>query len=108
MGAAVTNAITNVWCLMEVRRKLGLFPYSRSYWRLLPPVGGSLAVLLMLRTVLKQCNRNGSVVAAGSLAYLSFHRYRAWRVGLDADDRLIARAVWSRVARRTAGGEGNA
>jgi O-antigen/teichoic acid export membrane protein len=53
VGAALTNAVTNVWCLAEVRRMLGALPYSRSYWRLLLPVCGNLAVLLMVRTTLK-------------------------------------------------------
>ena len=97
VGAAVTNAVTNVWYLLEVRRKLGLLPYSRSYWRLLPPVCGNLAVLLMLKALLKAVRPEWIGIVAGiSLAYLSFIAI-AMACGLDADDRLIASAVWSRV-----------
>ena len=107
IGAAVTNAVTNVWYLLEVRRKLGLLPYSRSYWRLLPPVCGNLAVLLMLKTVLKAARPEWIGIVAGiSLAYLSFIAI-AMACGLDADDRLIASAVWSRV-RGAVRAEGNA
>ena len=104
IGAAVTNAVTNVWYLLEVRRKLGLLPYSRSYWRLLPPVCGNLAVLLMLKAILKAVRPEWIVIVAGiSLAYLSFIAI-AMACGLDADDRLIASAVWSKSARRAVGG----
>jgi O-antigen/teichoic acid export membrane protein len=73
VGAALTNAVTNVWYLAEVRRPLGVLPYSRSYWRLLLPVCGNLAVLLMVRTTLKAVRPEWIVISAGiSLAYLAF------------------------------------
>jgi len=47
------------------------------------------------------------VVAAGlSLAYLAF--IAAMAVGLDADDRLIARAGWSKLRGAFPRAEGNA
>jgi O-antigen/teichoic acid export membrane protein len=96
-GAAVTNAVTNVWYLVEVRHKLGLLPYSRSYLRLLLPVCGNLAVLLAVRTALKAARPEWMVIVAGiSLAYFAFIGI-AMAFGLDADDRLIAGAVWSKV-----------
>ena len=95
VGAALTNAVTNVWYLAEVRRTLGVLPYSRSYWRLLLPVCGNLAVLLMVRTTLKAVRPEWIVISAGiSLAYLAFIAI-AMAFGLDADDQLIASAVWS-------------
>jgi O-antigen/teichoic acid export membrane protein len=97
VGAAVINAVTNVWYLAEVRRTLGLLPYNRSYWRLLLPVCGNLAALLMVRTALKAVRPEWIIIAAGlSLAYLVFIAI-AIAFGLDADDRLIASAVWSKV-----------
>ena len=107
-GAAVTNAVTNVWYLAEVRHKLGLLPYSRSYLRLLLPVCGNLAVLLAVRTALKAARPEWMVIVAGiSLAYLAFIGI-AMAFGLDADDRLIASAVWSRVRGAFQGAEGKA
>ena len=45
-GAAIsyglTIVLTNLWYLAEVRRKLGLSPYNRTYLRLLVPLGGTL------------------------------------------------------------------
>jgi O-antigen/teichoic acid export membrane protein len=108
VGAALTNAVTNVWYLAEVRRTLGVLPYSRSYWRLLLPVCGNLAVLLMVRTTLKAVRPEWIVISAGiSLAYLAFIAI-AMAFGLDADDQLIASAVWSKVRGAFQGAEGNA
>ena len=104
----MTNAVTNVWYLAEVRRTLGVLPYSRSYWRLLLPVGGNLAVLLMVRTTLKAIRPEWIVIVAGtSLAYLAFVAI-AMAFGLDADEQLIASAVWSKVRGAFQGAEGNA
>lgn len=108
VGAAVTNAVTNIWYLAEVRRSLGLLPYNRSYGRLLLPLGGSLAVLLMLQTTLKSVRPEWMAVAAGiSLAYFTFVAI-VMAFGLDADDRVIAAAVWSKVRGAFQGGEENA
>ena len=108
IGAAVTNAVTNLWYLAEVRRRLSLSPYSRSYWRLLLPLGGNLAVLLVVRSTLKAVHPEWMVIAAGlSLAYLAFIVI-AMAFGLDADDRLLAVAVWSKVRGRFQAAEGNA
>jgi len=96
-GAAVTNCLTNIWYLAEVRRSLGLLPYSRSYCRLLLPVCGNLAALLIIRTTLQAIRPEWIViVVAISLAYVAFIAI-AMAFGLDADDRLIASAAWSKV-----------
>jgi hypothetical protein len=104
----VTNCVTNVWYLLEVRRTLGLLPYSRSYWRLLLPVCGNLGALLIIRTTLKAVRPEWIVIIAGiSLAYVAFIAI-AMAFGLDADDRFIASAVWSKVRGTFQGAEGNA
>jgi O-antigen/teichoic acid export membrane protein len=108
VGSAVTNAVSNFWYLKEVRRTLGLSPYSRSYLRLLPPLAGGLMVLLVWRAKLGAMRPEWVVVAAGLLlAYAAFIGL-ALAVGLDADDRLIARAVWSRVRGVFLGAEASA
>ena len=97
VSAALTNAVSNVWYLREVRRRLGLFPYSRSYLRLLPPLFGNLLVLLLLRETLSAVHPEWMVIAVGLvLGYLAFIGV-ALAFGLDSDDQLIARAAWSRV-----------
>lgn len=108
VGAAVTNVVTNIWYLAEVRRTLGLLPYSRSYWGLLLPVCGNLAVLLIMKATLKAVRPEWVVIAAGiASAYVAFIAV-AMAFGLDADDRLIASAVWSKVRGALPGAEGNA
>jgi O-antigen/teichoic acid export membrane protein len=96
ISAALTNAISNVWCLREVWNKLGLFPYNRSYLRLLLPLASSLSVLLLLRFASGTLPQWMVLAAGFSLAYLVFF-LAALAVGLDDDDRIIAQALWSRV-----------
>jgi O-antigen/teichoic acid export membrane protein len=108
VGSAVTNVFANVWYLREVRRALGLSPYNRSYLRLLPPLAGGLMVLLLLKAKLGAVRPEWIVISAGLLlAYTAFIGV-ALAVGLDADDRLIARAVWSRARAMFPGAEANA
>jgi O-antigen/teichoic acid export membrane protein len=97
VASAVTNVVANVWYLSEVRRTLGLFPYSRSYWRLLLPLLGGLVTLFLLRAIFGTFRPEWMVIAAALLlAYGAFIGV-ALAIGLDADDRLVARAVWSRL-----------
>lgn len=97
VGAAVTNVVTNVWSLREVRRSLGLFPYNRSYLKLAVPVVVTFMVSLLLRREFSSVRPEWLIVGAGLvLGYLVFVG-TALAFGLDADDQLIARAVWGRV-----------
>jgi O-antigen/teichoic acid export membrane protein len=108
VGAAAINAVTNVWYLAEVRHKLGLLPYNRSYWRLLLPICGNLAVLFVASRTLQAVRPEWLAIVAGlSLAYCAFIAI-AMLFGLDADDRLIAGAVWSKVRGAFQGAGGNA
>jgi O-antigen/teichoic acid export membrane protein len=97
IGAAITNVIGNLWYLSEVRRKLGLLPYNRSYLRLGLPLAGAFAVLLAVRVSFGTARQEWAVIGAALvLGYLTFIGI-ALAFGLDADDQLIARAVWARV-----------
>jgi O-antigen/teichoic acid export membrane protein len=98
MAAAITNVAGNIWYLAEVRRRLGLFPYNRSYLRLALPLGGTLAITLGLRAVFGGVQQEWAVIGAALvLSYLAFIGI-ALVFGLDADDQLIARSVWARVS----------
>ncbi len=97
LGAAVTNAVSNLWYLHEVRSRLGLFPYNRSYFRLLPPLAGSLCALLLLRFAVAGILPTWMTLAIVLLSVYLVFVVIALAVGLDDDDRLIARALWSRV-----------
>lgn len=101
VGAAVAAAITNVGMnivnLLVVKKTLGISPYNKGYFRLLLPTGTMLAAVIIL-------NRHSSVfrhdwLAVGvtfAAAYCIFTAI-VLAVGLDADDRLIATAIWSRM-----------
>lgn len=102
LGAAAVEALTtvfsNIWYLLEVRRRLGLFPYNLSYFRLFLPLAGSVAVLFLARRLafsfaLHDWSAVCVAAIAGYLAFLSI----AVSIGLDSDDRMILRAVQSRL-----------
>jgi O-antigen/teichoic acid export membrane protein len=97
VAAAVTNAGTNAWNLLEVRAALKLSPYNRSYLKLLPSLGGVPLVILWMRNAAIFARADWIVIVISLLlAYGSFLAM-VFALGLDADDRLIARAVWTRV-----------
>jgi O-antigen/teichoic acid export membrane protein len=97
VAAALTNAISNGLNLREVRSALRLSPYNRSYLRLAPPLLATLAVGVLLRVGLSGISPPWVAIAASlPVAYLVFVGV-AWVAGVDADDRLIARAAWARV-----------
>jgi O-antigen/teichoic acid export membrane protein len=97
LAAAITNVGINLWNLREVRQALGLTPYNRGYFRLLPATLATLAVILWLQ-------RRSDVfrhdwLAVGSALGLAYSVFAGmiFLVGLDADDRVIATAIWSRI-----------
>jgi len=97
VAAAVTNAGTNAWNLMEVRKALRLTPYNRSYLKLLPSIGIALLIALVMRQASAFARHDWmGIVVALLLSYGAFSVV-AFAMGLDADDRLIANAVWARV-----------
>ena len=98
VAAAITNAGTNAWNLIEVRRALGLSPYNRSYVRLLPPAIAMLGATALLKRNSGIFHHDWLAVGAtGVAAYLVFGAV-ALAFGLDDDDRLIAHAIWSRIS----------
>ncbi len=97
VAAAITNVGTNAWNLLEVRKALKLSPYNRSYLKLLPAVGAALLVALGVRkaSLFLRPDWVGIGVAL-VFAYAAFSIV-SFAMGLDADDRLIANAIWTRV-----------
>jgi O-antigen/teichoic acid export membrane protein len=97
IAAAATNAGINLWNLLEVRKALGLTPYNRSYFRLVPPLLAMLAATVLLRM---NSGAFGHDWLAAAVAFLLAYAVFAAAIlafGLDADDRLIATAIWSRL-----------
>ncbi len=99
VAAAITNAGTNAWNLWEVRRTLGFLPFSRSYARLLVPAIAAMMVGLAVKRGGNLFRHEWLAIAVSLPAsYLAFAGTAA-ALGLDADDRLVVHALWSRVRR---------
>jgi O-antigen/teichoic acid export membrane protein len=97
MAAMITNVGANTWNLIEVRSALKLSPYNRSYFKLLPSLAGILVVALLVSKIsnLLRMDFVGIVVAL-LLSYGVFGAVML-TLGLNADDRLVTNAVWSRL-----------
>ena len=100
VGAAVASAVTtagsNLWSLREVHHALGIFPYNRSYGRMLVPVAASFSVLWLARFSLAFFRPLAVVGGSLVLAYVVFVTV-ALSFGLDPDDKLVVHAVWARL-----------
>jgi O-antigen/teichoic acid export membrane protein len=101
-GAAVAAAITNVgmnaFNLLEVRKALGISPYNRSYLHLFLPTAATLALTLVLKKWAFVFRHDWLAVGVAlGLAYCIFPAVFYFIAGLDADDRLIASALRSRM-----------
>ncbi|HEY6337923.1 MAG TPA: flippase [Candidatus Sulfotelmatobacter sp.] len=97
IAAAVTNVGINVWNLLEVRSALGLSPYNRSYIRLVVPTMAMLAAIVLLRVSSGVFGHDWLAAAVAFLFAYGVFAAAVLALGLDADDRLIATAIWSRL-----------
>jgi O-antigen/teichoic acid export membrane protein len=103
VGAAIATTasvvLTNVWALISVRQRLGLFPYHSGYYRLIGPAIVSISVVLTLaRFSVATISRWHFIIPALAAAYVSFIAgVLLW--SLDSYDRLFARMVWHKASR---------
>jgi hypothetical protein len=97
VAAAITNAGTNAWNLVEVRRALKLSPYNRSSLKLLPSIGTALLIVLLVSKASMFLRADWIVIVVALLLSYGGGAVVAFAMGLDADDRLIANAVWMRL-----------
>jgi O-antigen/teichoic acid export membrane protein len=96
VAAALGNAGSNAWCLWEVKKVLGLFPYNRGYWRLAMPAGAALATAIGLRIALRPAHPDILMVVVATVAVYVVFAGAVLLSGLEADDRMIAAAIWAR------------
>jgi O-antigen/teichoic acid export membrane protein len=97
VAAALASAGTNVSCLFEVRKRLGFLPYNRSYLRLALPSVATLTAAIAMRFALRPLGSDiVAVILTTVVSYVLFLGI-ALLFGLDAEDRLIASAVWYKV-----------
>jgi O-antigen/teichoic acid export membrane protein len=95
VGATVA-AVTNLWGLAEVRKAMDIQPSGGKYAALvLPTVAMVGSVLALQHFVATRWPAWVAVLAALTIGYLVFGCVSL--LSLDADDRLVARAIWSRV-----------
>jgi O-antigen/teichoic acid export membrane protein len=103
VGAAVASAITNVglnaWNLLGVRKALGLSPFSRSFARLLAPALASILLALVLGREQNLFRHDWIAIGVSLLSIYGVFAAVTAASGLDADDRLIMRAMWNRIRR---------
>jgi O-antigen/teichoic acid export membrane protein len=99
IAAAITNAGTNILNLLQVRKTLGLTPFNRSYLRLIPPASVTTLIAVGFKSEAGLFRQAWIAIAVSMTAsYLIFAAMVAL-LGLDADDRLVATALWARVRR---------
>lgn len=97
MAAAITNAGTNAWNLLEVRKVFGFSPFSRSYARLFFPCVTAVVVAMLVKHEAGIFRREWIAIGVSLLGtYAAFAGVVA-ALGLDEDDRLIAGAMWGRI-----------
>jgi len=98
MASALTTIGMNLWNLIEVRRAMGIHPYNRSYFKLLPATAAAVAVAFAVLHYSSVFSHNWLTAAVGLLAaYLAFATI-IFASGLDDDDTLIAHALRRRVS----------
>lgn len=97
IASAVTNALSNLWYLREVKNVLHMSPYNRGYSRLIPAVLSAIGVALLIR-MLSPSAVPGWLIIGGAIGfcYLALVGVSA-AMGLDSDDRMIAGAIWGRL-----------
>ena len=101
VGAAAAAAITNVGMnalnLIQVRKVLGISPYNRGYLRLFLPAAVSLAAVIAMYKVSFVFHHDWLAVGIALGAGYGLFTAVIFMHGLDADDRMIASAMWSRM-----------
>lgn len=100
-GAAIAtagcNVASNLWCLAEVRKKLHLSPYNRSYWILVAPSVVTIAATVGLRIGLRSVSADIPVLILSTMIVYVLFLGTVLLMGLQAEDRMIASAIWARV-----------
>jgi O-antigen/teichoic acid export membrane protein len=100
IAGAVVNALSNLWYLAEVRNSLGIRPSWKKYIALAAPTATTIALIWLLRGLVTTTWPTwAAVVVALALGYVVF--LGTSLLTLDPDDRVIARAVGSKLLEMT-------
>jgi len=101
ISASMSNILVNLLRLWQVKRRLGITPYNRSYWRLVLPV----TVSVLATIVIHQLTASIAWPAWIDVILTLFTAYGCFGlcvlgVGLNETDRLLARSLWTRIQDR--------
>jgi O-antigen/teichoic acid export membrane protein len=97
VAAAITNAGINAWNFLNVRKVMGLSPFSRSFARLSVPALGSVALALIVSRQQSWFRHDWLAIGVAFVAIYATFAGLVAALGLDADDRMIAGAIWDRI-----------
>jgi len=97
IATAACNIATNIWCLVEVRKNLRLSPYNRSYWILVVPSLVTIAAAWGLRIGLRAVRADIPVLVLSTMIVYILFIGTVLLMGLGAEDRMIANAIWARI-----------
>jgi O-antigen/teichoic acid export membrane protein len=105
-GAAIATAAgviaTNAWALLEVRRRLSVFPYTSEYLKLALPTAATALTLWFVRR--SGMHSDLLMAAAGLLIAYAIFFASMLASGIEPQDRTLLRAAWSRLAPTRNGG----
>jgi len=102
-AAAITVAFTNFWYARQVRAALGLTPYNRTYWRLLPPILGSVAAAYAFRPISSAVHPVWFGLIISVIGVYMVFVALVLLIGLKDEDRVLAHDVWMHMRRRSGG-----
>jgi O-antigen/teichoic acid export membrane protein len=99
LAAALTNVLSNYFCLRQVRAALHLSPYNRTYLHLVVPGIASLALTAGFRLLVRSLDLHPEWFWIGMALVVSYASFGALAAlaGLDSDDKMIVTAVRNRV-----------
>ncbi len=97
VAAAVTTGLLNVLWLREVNRTLSLHPSRRGYVSLLLPALATLGGVWFVRHSLRASHHDFLIVIAGLIAGYTVFLLSSLVVGLDVNDRMLARSAWEKI-----------
>jgi len=100
VAAAITNAGTNIWNLLSVRKVFRFSPFGSSFVRLLAPSVASVLVALVLKREASLLGHDWLAILISLLGTYGVFAGVTAIFGLAPDDRLVVDAMWSRVGGR--------
>jgi O-antigen/teichoic acid export membrane protein len=99
-AAAITMVLSNAWYLREVKTALGMLPFNRSYLKLVLPciaMASATVAVRILWTSWTHTRFDVAFILGGLMVAYAVFFGAALSHGLDADDRIVGRAVWSKL-----------